>query len=277
MLRFFIRILCLLANFGAIHVAYADDLDANPQTDSIAPVAGLAQTAKPKFTIVIDPGHGGADPGASSADHVREKDIVLAFGLTLKAKLEKTGHYIVVMTRDDDTFVPLQNRAQIAHEIKADLLIAIHADILDDALVRGTTIYTVSDKASDAEAEALAQKENRGDIISGMNLGDQNAEVTSMLINLAQRESKSQAVMFAKRAVNEIRPVTELTGKPLRSAAFVVLKAPDVPSVLVELGYLSNRQDRAMLLSLKWRGEMAEALTHAAEQHFVPVATASKQ
>lgn len=277
MLRIFIQIACLLLTFGVIHTAVAADLDANPETGSIAPVATDAELPKPKFTIAIDPGHGGADPGASSADHVREKDVVLAFGLALKKKLEMTGHYAVVMTRDDDTFIPLPDRAKMAREIKADLFIAIHADKLDDPSVRGTTIYTVSDKASDAVAEALAQKENRADVISGMDLGNQKADVANMLINLAQRESKSQAVMFAKQAVNEIRPVTELTSKPVRSAAFVVLKAPDVPSVLVELGYLSNSIDKTMLLSPKWRGDMADALTRAVEQHFAPVATASKQ
>ena len=277
MLRIFIQIACLLLTFGVIHTAVAADLDANPETGSIAPVATAAELPKPTFTIAIDPGHGGADPGASSADHVREKDVVLAFGLALKKKLEMTGHYAVVMTRDDDTFIPLPDRAKMAREIKADLFIAIHADKLDDPSVRGTTIYTVSDKASDAVAEALAQKENRADVISGMDLGNQKADVANMLINLAQRESKSQAVMFAKQAVNEIRPVTELTSKPVRSAAFVVLKAPDVPSVLVELGYLSNSVDKTMLLSPKWRGDMADALTRAVEQHFAPVATASKQ
>ena len=255
----------------------AAEPEANPQTGSVSPVATDAEPTKPKFIIVIDPGHGGMDPGASSVDHVREKDVVLAFGLALKKKLEMTGHYVVVMTRDDDTFISLQDRTKIAREIKADLFIAIHADKLDDPSVRGTTIYTVSDKASDAEAEALAQNENRADIISGMDLGKQNAEVANMLINLAQRESKSQAVMFAKQAVNEIRPVTELTSKPMRSAAFVVLKAPDVPSVLVELGYLSNSADRGMLLSTKWREDMAAAMTRAVEQHFAPVATAAKQ
>lgn len=266
--------------FSVFHTTFAPafaETDADLQTGSVSPVATDAEPAKPKFTIAIDPGHGGADPGASSADHIREKDVVLAFGLALKTKLERTGHYAVVMTRDDDTFIPLPDRARMAREIKADLFIAIHADKLDDPSVRGTTIYTLSDKASDAEAEALAQKENRADVILGMDLGSQKVDVANMLINLAQRESKSQAVMFAKQAVVEIHPVTELTSKPMRSAAFVVLKAPDVPSVLVELGYLSNLADKRMLLSTKWRSDMTDALTRAVELHFVPVSTASKQ
>ena len=260
-----------------IDLAAAEDPVPNPETASTTPAPEAKVETRPKFTIAIDPGHGGMDPGASSRGHVREKDVVLAFGLALKSALEKVGDFSVIMTRHDDTFIALQDRPKIAHDAKADLLIAIHADTLDDTSVRGTTIYTVSDKASDAEAEALAAKENRADILSGMDLGKQKAEVANVLINLAQRESKSQALMFAKQAVNDIRPVTELTGKPMRSAAFVVLKAPDVPSVLVELGYLSNKADETMLTSPKWRDEMAAALTQAIEQHFRPVATASKQ
>ncbi len=249
------------------------------QTGSVsaAPLAQQSAPPKPKFTIAIDPGHGGMDPGAIGHDHVREKDVVLAFGLALKEALETTGQYNVVMSRHDDSFIALPDRPKLAQEARADLFIAIHADTLDDPSVRGTTIYTLSDRASDNEAEALAQKENRADIITGMDLGKQKAEVANVLINLAQRESKSQALMFAKAAVNEIRPVTELTGKPMRSAAFVVLKAPDVPSVLVELGYLSNAADRGMLVSTKWRKDMALALTRAVEHHFAPMATAAKQ
>ena len=252
----------------------------NIQTDSVSDAPPVPLAAKPKFTIAIDPGHGGIDPGASSAGHVREKDVVLAFGLALRDTLQATGQYNVLITRDTDKFVSLEDRVKFARDAKADLFIALHADTVGPLLnsnVRGATIYTVSDIASDAEAEALAQKENRADIISGMDLGKQKTEVANVLINLAQRESKSQAVMFAKQVVNNIRPVTELTGKPMRAAAFVVLKAPDVPSVLVELGYLSNKADEGMLTSPKWRAEMATAFTHAIAQHFAPITTASKQ
>ena len=252
----------------------------NLQTGSITDAPPVPLSAKPKFTIAIDPGHGGIDPGALSAGHVREKDVVLAFGLALRGALQATGQFNVLMTRDTDKFVSLEDRVKFARDAKADLFIALHADTVGPLLnsnVRGTTIYTVSNIASDAEAEALAQKENRADIISGMDLGKQKTEVANVLINLAQRESKSQAVMFAKQALNDIRPVTELTGKPMRAAAFVVLKAPDVPSVLVELGYLSNKADEGMLTSPKWRAEMATAFTHAIAQHFAAMATAIQQ
>ncbi len=260
---------------------YADTLardngDAPPvETAALSPV-GEGQGGEPhKMIIALDPGHGGKDPGASSQTGIKEKDVVFAYALALKQALLKTGRYDVVMTRDGDNFVRLQDRVKLAREKKADLLIAIHADTLDDSDVRGTTVYTVSDQASDAEADALAQKENRADVIAGMDLGKQTDEVSNVLINLAQRESKNQAMFFAKKAIAEIKPITEMTSKPIRSAGFVVLKAPDVPSVLVELGYLSNTQDQAMLVSPEWRHKMALAMTKSIDAYFNPVLASS--
>jgi N-acetylmuramoyl-L-alanine amidase len=235
-----------------------------------------APVSTDKKTIVIDPGHGGIDPGASSPNKTREKDVVLSYGLALKDMLEATGHYNVVMTRGDDSFVQLEHRVKIARDHKADLFIAIHADTVAGEEARGTTVYTVSDKATDAEAEALAQKENRADIIAGIDLGSANKQVADILINLAQRESKNQAMFFSKKAVAELKQVTVMTGKPIRSAAFVVLKAPDVPSVLVELGYLSSQHDEKLLTSAKWRKQMAQALTNAIEKYFQPAQPVSQ-
>jgi N-acetylmuramoyl-L-alanine amidase len=260
---------------------YADTLardngDAPPvETAGITPAGDEPAQAPHKMIIALDPGHGGQDPGASSEADTHEKDVVLAYALALKQSLIDTGHYEVVMTRDSDTFVRLHERVKLAHDNKADLFIAIHADTLDDPDVRGTTLYTVSDKASDAEAGDLAQKENKADVIAGMDLGKQTDEVSNVLINLAQRESKNQAMFFAKKAIAEIKPITQMTGKPIRSAGFVVLKAPDVPSVLVELGYLSNKQDEAMLISPEWRNKMAAALTKSIDAYFMPVLSAS--
>jgi N-acetylmuramoyl-L-alanine amidase len=256
-----------------VPAAMADPLLGSPeQTGSITPAA--QPPAPHKMVIALDPGHGGMDPGASSHDGMKEKEIVLAFALSLKQALLATGRYDVVMTRDDDHFLKLEDRAKIAHDHKADLFIAIHADTLDDASVRGTTLYTVSDKASDAVADALAQKENRADIIAGLDLGKQREEVANALIALTQRESKSQSTIFARKAVAEIKPVTQLTSQPIRSAAFVVLKAPDVPSILMELGYLSNKQDRAMLASEDWRKGMAQAMACAVDHYFEPTLSA---
>ena len=270
-MKFVARTALALALVAAVFVpsAVSGSLVGSPeQTGSITPAS--PPPAAHKMVIALDPGHGGMDPGASSRDGMREKEVVLAFARTLKEALLRTGHYDVVMTRDDDHFLKLEDRVKFARDHMADLFIAIHADTLEDVSVRGTTLYTVSDKASDAVAEALAQKENRADIIAGMDLGKQKENVANALINLAQRESKSQAMLFARKAVAEIKPVTELTSQPIRSAAFVVLKAPDVPSILMELGYLSNKSDRAMLASADWRKGMAQAMARAIDTYFAP-------
>ena len=218
--------------------------------------------------VVIDPGHGGIDPGAVGQRKTKEKDIVLAFGHALRDKLKADGRYDVIMTRTGDKFVTLKDRVRIARDNEADLFIAIHADTVRGQSARGATIYTLSEKASDAEAEALAQKENRADIIGGIDLDSENEEVTDILIDLVQRESKNHAMYFAKKAVAELKPVTGFTGKPLRSAGFVVLKAPDVPSVLVELGYLSSKADEQRLSSDAWRKKTAAAMARAVDGYF---------
>lgn len=218
--------------------------------------------------VVIDPGHGGIDPGAIWVRKTREKDVVLAFGLKLRALLQAGGNVDVMMTRSDDRFLSLKDRVRIARENEADLFIAIHADTVRGPEARGATIYTLSEKASDAEAEALAHKENRADIIAGIDLETESEEVTDILIELAQRESKVHSLVFAKKAVAEMKTATKFTGKPMRSAGFVVLKAPDVPSVLLELGYLSSRQDEEQLTSPAWQEKTATALARAVEKYF---------
>jgi N-acetylmuramoyl-L-alanine amidase len=277
----------------AFRASYARDNGAPPGTDLAAlasataqpaaappePPAALAAPPVPqpgRRVIVIDPGHGGIDPGASSVGKIREKDVVLAVGHELRAALEATGRFEVVMTRSADKFLPLKSRVQIARDHKADLFISIHADMVRGQSVRGATLYTLSDTASDAEAEALAQKENRADIIAGLNFENENPEITGILIDLAQRESKNHAVAFSKRLATEIGPVTEMTGKPLRSAGFVVLKAPDVPSVLMELGFLSDATDAARLASPEWRQRIAKAMARAIDAHFAPTLSAAR-
>jgi N-acetylmuramoyl-L-alanine amidase len=227
-----------------------------------------AKRADGKRVIVIDPGHGGIDPGAIGIRRTKEKDVVLAFSRALRDKLRGNKNYEVVLTRDDDTFLSLKQRVKVARQNQADLFIAVHADTVRGASVRGATLYTVSEKASDAEAEALAQKENRADIIGGMDLGTENEEVTDILIELAQRETKNHSIFFAKKAATQLQLVTHMTGKPTRSAGFVVLKAPDVPSVLLELGYLSNKADEALLVSPKWQAQVTEAMAKAIDTYF---------
>jgi N-acetylmuramoyl-L-alanine amidase len=221
-----------------------------------------------KRLVVIDPGHGGIDSGAVGKGKTLEKEVVLAFGLMLRDQLNASDKYDVIMTRNDDSFVSLRDRMRIARKHEADLFIAIHADTVRGQTARGATVYTLSEKASDAEAEALAQKENRADIIGGVDLGGESQEITDILIDLAQRETKNHSMFFAKKAVGALKPVTRMTGKPLRSAGFMVLKAPDVPSVLLELGYLSSKDDEKLLTSPKWRKKLATAMTKAIDTYF---------
>lgn len=261
----------------AFATTFAKDHADAAVTASIAPAV---QDKKPESNlkiIVLDPGHGGIDPGAVSTAGTLEKTVVLNYGLALQNALQATGRYKVILTRSEDKFLPLEKRVAIARESKADLFIAIHADTVPGPQARGTTLYTVSDKASDAEAEELAAKENKADVIVGFDLGSESKDVANILINLAQRESRNRAVYFAKKAVVELKQVTAMTGKPIRSAAFVVLKAPDIPSLLIELGYLSTKEDEALLTSSTWHATMAEAMTRAIDGYFSPTRTVSQK
>jgi N-acetylmuramoyl-L-alanine amidase len=242
-----------------------------PGTEPAAPVhKKQAAQKRERKLIVIDPGHGGIDPGAIGKSKTREKEVVLAFGKALRDMLTAGGKYEVIMTRKDDRFLTLKNRVAIARDNAADLFIAIHADTVRGQSARGATIYTLSEKASDAEAEALAQKENRADLIGGVEIEADNQEVTDILIDLVQRETKNHSMAFAKKAVGEMKKATRFTGKPLRSAGFVVLKAPDVPSVLLELGYLSSVEDESQLISPKWQKQVAAAMARAIDSYFTP-------
>jgi N-acetylmuramoyl-L-alanine amidase len=218
--------------------------------------------------IVIDPGHGGVDPGAVSRNRTKEKDVVFDFARDLQTALLADGKHDVLLTRDNDRFMSLTDRVAFTRRNQADLFIAVHADILRGQTVSGTTLYTLSDTASDEEAAALALKENRADIIAGVDLGEQIVEVADILIDLVQRESKNHANLFSSQALIELKGVTTMTGQPLRSAGFVVLKAPDVPSILMELGYLSSAEDEKKLKNPKWRKAMAGAMVSAINKHF---------
>jgi N-acetylmuramoyl-L-alanine amidase len=214
--------------------------------------------------VVIDPGHGGVDNGTRSGEEM-EKNLVLAFGLALRDRLEKSGKYRVVMTRSDDTFIPLDDRAKVAHSQAAALFVSIHADYLPrgEGDAQGATIYTVSDKASDAEAERLAESENRADAIGGVDLREEPTEVADILIDLAQRETRTFSNRFARLLMGEMKGAARMHKNPLKSAGFRVLKAPDVPSVLVELGYVSNKNDLEHLVSESWRSKTVTAMGQA--------------
>jgi N-acetylmuramoyl-L-alanine amidase len=215
--------------------------------------------------VVIDPGHGGIDNGTQAGGE-SEKSLVLGFGLALRDRLEKSGKYRVVMTRTDDTFIPLADRVRIARNQSAALFVSIHADALPrrEGDARGATIYTLSDRASDAEAERLAEAENKADAIGGVNLTEEPTDVADILIDLAQRETRTFSNRFARLLMGEMKNTVRMHKRPLKSAGFRVLKAPDVPSVLIELGYVSNKGDREHLVSENWRsrtvGSMAQAI-----------------
>jgi N-acetylmuramoyl-L-alanine amidase len=234
-----------------------------PATASAAAKPAQPPDARP--LIVIDPGHGGIDNGTQAGGEM-EKNLVLGFGLALRDRIEKSGKYRVVMTRDDDTFIPLNDRVKVARNQSAALFVSIHADALPrrEGDAQGATIYTLSDKASDAEAERLAEAENKSDAIGGVNLTDEPTEVADILIDLAQRETRTFSSRFARLLMGEMKSTARMHKHPLKSAGFRVLKAPDVPSVLVELGYVSNKGDLEHLVSENWRtktvGSMAQAI-----------------
>jgi N-acetylmuramoyl-L-alanine amidase len=242
-------------------------------SDTVGPVApaeapAASRPAGPadlRPVVVIDPGHGGIDNG-TQAGGPNEKELVLGFGLALRDRIEKSGKYRVVMTRTDDTFIPLADRVRFARNQSASLFVSIHADALPrgEGDAQGATIYTLSDRASDAEAERLAETENKADAIGGVNLTEEPTEVADILIDLAQRETRTFSNRFARLLMGEMRNTVRMHKHPLKSAGFKVLKAPDVPSVLIELGYVSNKGDLEHLVSKNWRsrtvGSMAQAI-----------------
>jgi N-acetylmuramoyl-L-alanine amidase len=222
--------------------------------------------------IVVDPGHGGIDSGTKSGRGQDEKDIVLAFGLMLRDRLEKTGKYRVAMTRSDDTFIPLDERVRFARAQKASLFVSIHADSIprSEGQAEGASVYTLSAHASDAEAARLAEVENKSDVIAGVDLSGEPNDVANILIDLAQRETKAFSLQFATAAVAEMKATTRMHLHPVKSAGFIVLKAPDVPSVLVELGYMSTKDDLKNLMAADWRARTADSLVHAVDTFFAP-------
>ena len=231
----------------------------------------LTKTDKPKGRprIVIDPGHGGLDPGAVSTRGSKEKDIVLSFAKVLQTELKRLKTYDIKLTRSVDVFVPLQERVQIAENYNAALFISLHADSISRRLAsrtRGASIYTLSKEGSDQEAQALAAKENKSDILAGLDLPPESGEVGGILLDLTMRETKNQSLKFADYAVGRMSGKTKFTNNKMRSANFVVLRSAVVPSVLIELGYLSNSKDEQLLRSKKWQLSLAKALTKAVDK-----------
>jgi N-acetylmuramoyl-L-alanine amidase len=218
-------------------------------------------TAPQRPVIVLDPGHGGIDSGARGLGGVQEKALVLGFCTELKRQLEATKRYAIVMTRDSDEYVDLDDRVALARRANASLFVSVHADTLnEDASVSGSTVYTAADHASDAEAARIAARENAAGKRPGAASSPDNPDVADILFDLKRRETRTYSHIFSRGLVDNLKAATRLNHNPLRSAGFVVLKAPEFPSVLVELGYLSNAQDVQSLSSPEWRAKTAVAM-----------------
>ena len=232
-----------------------------------------AVPSKTMFTIAVDPGHGGIDSGAIGAtSKTPEKTIALAFAKALAERLNKDAGVHAFLTRKDDEFVSLSGRVAVAREHGADLFISIHADTLSVPTIRGATVYTISDRSSDRMAAALAERENRSDTIAGVDFKDETPEVSDILLDLARRETQAFSVTLADAVVKSFEGNIELINNPHRYAGFQVLKAPDVPSILLELGFLSNKADEALLLDEAWRNKVADRLADAVEHYRHPTA-----
>lgn len=249
---------------AAARAARAAQLQKAPAREEPAAVSEAA--AKP--LVVIDAGHGGVDMGAVGSKSVYEKDIVLDVARRLAAKIEAGGRMRTLLTRDSDEFVPLGDRVKIARKANAALFVSIHADMLNEASVHGATVYTVSDRASDAEAARVAAAENAADKAGGMTESEEIGDVHDILFDLTRRETRAIGHQFATSLIDFWKAAGDLNKNPIRSAGFVVLKAPDVPSVLLELGYLSNERDLAKLSSDQWRQTAADRVAQAIERYF---------
>lgn len=234
--------------------------------DRVAPV----QKKDGRFTIVIDPGHGGIDGGAVGKNGAQEKDIVFAFAQVVREKLLSAGPFDVLMTREEDKFMSLRDRLEFSRRSKADLFISIHADSLRQRFVRGSTIYTLSKKASDQLSAKLAETENSADLVGGLAVEEEVEAVADILVDLTTSETKRFSRRFSSILVENLGTEVRLIKNPQRSAAFGVLKAPEVPSVLLELGYLSNLDDERLLQSPEFKAKAGQAIAQSVLDFFKP-------
>lgn len=219
--------------------------------------------------IVLDPGHGGIDTGARGDGGTPEKEVVLSFAQVLGQKLAATSRYRVVFTRDDDTFVPLGERVNIARRAGARLFISVHANSFPGESIRGAIVYTVSDEASDKMAAQLAASENQSDVLAGIDVDPEDVdEVKDILIDLTRRETRNFGVVFAQNLVRELSKSTRMFKVPHQQAGFKVLEAPDVPSALIELGYLTNATDEKLMMSEEWQSSAADSVVEAIDDYF---------
>jgi len=218
--------------------------------------------------ILIDPGHGGIDGGAKTPDGIEEKTLTLAFAKQLQKVLIASGRFDVALSRDDDRFMQLGERVQLARTNKADLFISIHADTFEDPAIRGASIYTRDEQATDVLDKVLADQENKADLLAGFVKQDTSDAVVGLLVDLMRREMRRQSYLAAEAILQQLRPTIRVRRFPLRRAGFFVLQSPDVPSILLELGFLSNRADENNLISPSWRLRMSEAVARGVVAYF---------
>lgn len=259
--------------------ATAEEFAANVERDREAsqtavpaastPAGGSELPIASRPLVVIDPGHGGIDSGAETADGIKEKDIVLAFSLRLQELLVASGRFDVALTREDDSYLRLEERVDLARANKADLFVSLHADSFQQPEIRGASVYTRDENATDVLDKVLADNENASDVIAGFAMPTTMApEVVDILLDLMRREMRVQSFMAAESIVHQLEPSVALRRFPVRQADFFVLQAPDVPSVLVELGFLSNANDIANLMQSDWRDRTAEAIARGISSYF---------
>ncbi len=262
--------------------AGADQVTAGTLNPREAPTPSVAEAAaqgrhRGQIVVVLDPGHGGVDPGAVGVGNIYEKVVVLQTARRLRDMLTATGRYKVVMTRDSDRFLPLRRRVQVARDADADLFISLHADSVARGRVQGSSIYTLSETASDREAARLARQENQADVLAGIDLAPERDDVTNILIDLAQRETMNSGRSFANLFVGEMRSRgLQMVSRPHRSAGFAVLKAPDVPSVLIELGFLSDAEEARKLTTPQHQQALAQSIAATVDRYFHTVLLAER-
>ncbi|WP_051961343.1 N-acetylmuramoyl-L-alanine amidase [Devosia riboflavina] len=237
-------------------------------TAESTPAGGSELPIATRPLVVIDPGHGGIDSGAEAPNGIREKDIVLAFSLRLQELLVESGRFDVALTREDDTYLRLEERVDLARTNKADIFLSIHADSFQQPEIRGASVYTRDENATDVLDKVLADTENKSDVIAGFAMPQMAPEVVDILLDLMRREMRKQSYVAAQSIVHQLEPSVALRRFPVRQADFFVLQAPDVPSVLIELGFLSNLDDITNLTQSDWQNRTAEAIARGISTYF---------
>lgn len=243
-------------------------LPASAKASSSSPSGRGQQCLPAKPLVVIDAGHGGQDPGTIGRRKTQEKNVTLAYAKALKQALEGTGKFRVALTRADDRFILLRERFHIARRMNADLFISLHADSAPNINARGLSVYTVSEDASDAEAAALAAQENKVDVLADMDLTHQDGDVADILIDLAQRDTKNKSIKLADHLVSAMHGEVPMLPNPHRYAGFAVLKAPDIASALVEIGFLSHPQEEQVIQAFSHREQVVQGLTRGITNYF---------